>query len=463
MYTRCPACQSAFRVTAATLRAAHGQVVCATCHTTFDALFGLMDDAPTAAPLMPTPAPEPPPAATQTSPAPAVPGPESAIEPAIEPTPESVPASAPEPAAESDPVPELVVEPVPDGEGIVDEPPLDQVAAALAEAGALLEDLESPPSADELTLLHIPGSPPDWVPVGPPKVAQALAEALAREAESSVAATSPPEAAYPQIHPAAEAATPRPRQPPLIELDDDAPTGTWEPLPATAAETSLPAGEPDFPSAPDIEPAAVEPVFFRLDPTPVATPVESDLDQWTEPLPTERRRGWAWTTGSLLLILLVMGQGVHHWREPLARHPTLGSAINAVYGSLGMPLAPERDLLAFQVTEGTVGAAPSPDALRVSAVITHRAKHSLALPLLQVTLEDRYGAPIGRRAFGPAEYSADPAAAAAQQLAAGKTLNATLDLADPGTDAVSFKLDLCLHTAAGLTCATDLRPASTTP
>ena len=46
MYTECPACQTVFRVTAVTLRTAHGQARCGVCNTTFDALFGLTDELP---------------------------------------------------------------------------------------------------------------------------------------------------------------------------------------------------------------------------------------------------------------------------------------------------------------------------------------------------------------------------------------------------------------------------------
>ncbi|MFQ5634450.1 MAG: DUF3426 domain-containing protein, partial [Gammaproteobacteria bacterium] len=46
MYTRCPQCSTVFRVTAAQLRTALGDVSCGTCHTTFNALNALSDDLP---------------------------------------------------------------------------------------------------------------------------------------------------------------------------------------------------------------------------------------------------------------------------------------------------------------------------------------------------------------------------------------------------------------------------------
>jgi hypothetical protein len=160
---------------------------------------------------------------------------------------------------------------------------------------------------------------------------------------------------------------------------------------------------------------------------------------------------------------LLATQALHHWREPLSRHPTLGGGITALYDALGIPVAPGRELLDLQVTQGMVGASPRPEALRVTAVITNRAKRARPLPLLQVTLEDRYGAPLGRRTFRPAEYAPSGTAADPMLLAAGRRVNATLDLADPGAAAVSFKLDLCLPAGSGLACASDLRPAENRP
>jgi len=44
--TQCPSCQTTFRVTSEILRVAHGQVRCGRCHTQFDALERLLEEAP---------------------------------------------------------------------------------------------------------------------------------------------------------------------------------------------------------------------------------------------------------------------------------------------------------------------------------------------------------------------------------------------------------------------------------
>jgi hypothetical protein len=137
----------------------------------------------------------------------------------------------------------------------------------------------------------------------------------------------------------------------------------------------------------------------------------------------------------------------------------LGPAVVSLYAALGRPFAPQLHLDAYTVTQGRVDAANDIGALRVSAVITNRTNTAQPQPLLQVTLEDRYGAPIGRRAFHPAEYSDAPP----MPLPPRSELAAVVEVADPGNEAVGFKLDLCLEAAGRLHCASDPANGSAAP
>jgi predicted Zn finger-like uncharacterized protein len=429
MFTTCPACQTVFRLTAATLRAAHGQVVCATCHTTFDALFGLSDEPPAGATgLMRSLTPP-------------------VVEAPPEPEAEPAPAPQPEPTAAD---PEL--------DDLPANPSLDQVAAALADAGVLLEELDDPSALDEVTLLHIPGDPRHGLPSGPPLVAQALADDVARQQRRDA----------PQAPAPAWSGT-------QVELDDDDPTGTWAPLPAAAVAAAMaapePEPEPELEPEPKASPEPEQPSFAAtlqavsaqpatnlqgepLTETGTATSTEADAEEALEPWMDDaqpRPRAWAWTLGSIALLVVLAGQALHHWRDSLARHPTLGPAVVSLYAALGQPLAPELHLLAYTVTQGRVDAAPEPGALRVSAVITNRTGSTHPRPLLQVTLEDRYGAPIGRRAFHPEEYATGPAIA----MPPHGELPVAVEVADPGNEAVGFKLDICIEAEGVLHCASD--------
>lgn len=405
MYTTCPACQTVFRLTAAALRAAHGQMVCTTCNSTFDALFGLSDEVP--AGLLSSGHTRHPPA-------------------------EDLPAN----------------------------PSQDLVAAALADAGVLLEELDDPPSLDEVTLLHVPGTRNDALGAGPPQVARYIAEEAAsasRRGAPGRALTAPNETisrdSSADVPPTARSAA----SITAVELDDDAPTGTWATIPADPLSISLSAE--NTPTAdPLVVDRATEEAITNLQGEPVLG-VDDAMGQWMDEAQPQRRVGWVWTLGSLALLLVLAGQALHHWREPLSRHPTLGPALVSLYAALGRPFAPQLHLEAYTVTQGRVDAANETGALRVSAVITNRTNTAQPRPLLQVTLEDRYGAPIGRRAFHPSEYSDAPA----MPLPPHSELAAVVEVADPGNEAVGFKLDICLEPAGRLHCASDPADGSAAP
>ena len=405
MYTTCPACQTVFRLTAATLRAAHGQVVCATCNSTFDALFGLSDEVPA--------------------------GMAGNVR-TLHPPADDLPAN----------------------------PSLDQVAAALADAGVLLEELDDPTPLDEVTLLHIPGTRSDAVTSGPPQVARYIAEDAAsasRRGEPSPDVTlpdeTPPTESSADVPPAARSAS----SATSVELDDDAPTGTWAPIPAPPLP--VPLTDENTPTADNLAvDLAAEEATTNLQGEPVLA-VDDAMGEWMDEAQPQRPLGWAWTLGSVTLLLVLAGQAVHHWREPLSRHPTLGPGVVSLYAALGLPFEPQLHVEAYTVTQGRVDAATTVGALRVSAVITNRTNTAQPQPLLQVTLEDRYGAPIGRRVFRPNEYSNAPQA----PLLAHGSLPAAVEVADPGNEAVGFKLDVCLEAAGRLHCASDPADGSAAP
>ena len=97
MLTRCPHCQTAFRVTPEQLKARQGRVRCGECRAVFDALDTLADEAPApvAAPHAPSETPLASTAAAATPPL--APAPVIAAEFAPEPEPESEPLAEPEP------------------------------------------------------------------------------------------------------------------------------------------------------------------------------------------------------------------------------------------------------------------------------------------------------------------------------------------------------------------------------
>jgi hypothetical protein len=149
----------------------------------------------------------------------------------------------------------------------------------------------------------------------------------------------------------------------------------------------------------------------------------------------------AWSLGSLLLALALGAQLVHHYRQELARDPRFEPTLRTVYERLGVPLPPRWDLSALELRQSGNDAREG-GRMVVRASLTNRASFPQPLPVLRLQLEDRYGVMIAERDFEPADYLQDPARAA-RPLAAGEDSAAELVLADPGADAVGYRLEVC--------------------
>jgi hypothetical protein len=91
----------------------------------------------------------------------------------------------------------------------------------------------------------------------------------------------------------------------------------------------------------------------------------------------------------------------------------------------------------------------------VRASVKNNAGQPLPLPLLRITMQDRYGNRIATRDVDPKSYvpGAVPRDA---NLGVGQRIDAEMTFKDPGQDAVGFEIDACLPNAAGrIACAND--------
>jgi hypothetical protein len=176
----------------------------------------------------------------------------------------------------------------------------------------------------------------------------------------------------------------------------------------------------------------------------------------------ERRPWWVTTLyalGATALALALLAQAVHHWRDDLAQHPIAGPPIREAYARLGLALEPQWNLAAYEVKQWGATSDVQPGTLRVRASIVNRAARAQPHPLLRVTLLDRFSAKVARREFAAAEYlpgRTEPATL----LAPGARVDADVVIADPGSEAVGFELDVCLRRQGVLTCAAELRIAA---
>lgn len=206
MLTRCPHCQTAFRVTTEQLKVRQGKVRCGSCQGVFDALESLADEAPLVIAGMP-----------------------AVVEPLPEPATE-IPEETP-PAAEPEALSEPVVEPEPEPE--FEPPPAPVDAQAEAEPAAVAAEGDVPqeePMPEAWSGVEAVSPPRRW-----PWVLGALLLLLAAAGQALYIFRVEAAVLAPELRPALVAGCemigctlPRPRKPELvgIETSDLAPAGS---------------------------------------------------------------------------------------------------------------------------------------------------------------------------------------------------------------------------------------------
>ena len=109
--------------------------------------------------------------------------------------------------------------------------------------------------------------------------------------------------------------------------------------------------------------------------------------------------------GALTIALAL--QIVNHYRDALAANPSLLGPLSVVYSALGVKLAPRWNIHAYDVRQlgaSVTGAAAGE--IVVHASVKNSASRSQPMPLLRVTLQDRFGNRIAARDVPPGDLSA---------------------------------------------------------
>ena len=153
---------------------------------------------------------------------------------------------------------------------------------------------------------------------------------------------------------------------------------------------------------------------------------------------------------------MLLAQVLNHYRDDLAASARFNRPLTALYGSLGVQLFPRWDLRAYDVRQlGASADSEGAGVITVRASIKNGAPQPQPLPMLRVTLQDRFGNRIAARDVQPKSYlpgSIPPSSF----LSAGQRIDAEMGFADPGTDAVGFEIDACLPArGGGVACAND--------
>lgn len=421
MFTVCPKCALTLVVTAADLRVAQGYVRCGRCSSVFNALAQLSDERTAAAAAAPQPEP-----------------------PAEPEQPEEAPPEPPPPAP-----------PAPAPAGPRTRAPAKSPPARAAVEDPVAEDaLEFNPAKTDVSSVFVTPPPnPEWT-------------AVTGSFKALIAANQ---------EPIAEPGPPAGREPIDVELDAALLSEFLEPdikpAPAAAPGESVAAGAPaaPAPAAPSRPmrhagharpPAGAAAEARAAPPAPQAQP---EADELPGPAPSEApqapsaaRAALPWAIGTALLALALLLQVIDHQRDALAADARFNRPLTALYAALGVRLVPRWDLRAYDVRQ--LGAAVEPGslgAITVRASIRNVGARAQPLPLLRVTLQDRFGNRLASREVGPGDYLPHSLAPPAL-MSVDQRIDAQLAFVDPGASAVGFELDACLPArGGGVACAND--------
>jgi len=203
---------------------------------------------------------------------------------------------------------------------------------------------------------------------------------------------------------------------------------------------------------PETEPAHVAEVEPSLESEPAESQPAETMNaeaayaarfSWQEKASRRRIPGWLYASAVPLLLLLLAGQALFHFRDAIAAHwPTTKPALIRLCAATGCEIRPLQEINALSIEASDLQADPAHRGLLIlAATIRNRAPYALAYPYLELTLSDvqkqtQQDVVVVRRAFTPQEY-----------------LSGTVDLGGgiPGNAEVNVKLfiDASATTQAG--------------
>ena len=243
---------------------------------------------------------------------------------------------------------------------------------------------------------------------------------------------------------------------PTIEFDFSTPAVESTPEESIGAAAIAPQPEPPAPTEP-AKPGFWKRLSNKRAQLTNSSEIAAELAALTwaarAAAPAPRTRLWA--AISLALILALAGQAMHFYRDQLVRDPRFGPTVTRLYHALGLTLAPRWELQAYELQQwGLLTDPAAPNTLRMRATVANRAPFPQPYPLIKLVLKNHADAPVALRAFTPAEYLPERAAAD-RLLAPEQRANAEIAIVDPGNDAVNFKVSACVRREQVLVCDDD--------
>ncbi len=149
-----------------------------------------------------------------------------------------------------------------------------------------------------------------------------------------------------------------------------------------------------------------------------------------------------WLRGALFLLVLFLAAGLYGYREreSLQHSRYLRPALESICSVFGCTLAEPVDLASLQVLKRSVFSHPKlNNVLVINIGFVNKASFNQRFPVLEIRLTDRNGGLVVKNSFEPSDYldNWQPG----DVLDAGKRLDISLNVKDPGNRAMSFELD----------------------
>ena len=117
-------------------------------------------------------------------------------------------------------------------------------------------------------------------------------------------------------------------------------------------------------------------------------------------------RRWPWISGSLILSLLILAQGLYFFRvEIAAKLPGIKPALSGYCDLLkcSIPLPEKVELMSIESSD-LVAEPLQPNVVTLSALLHNRAEYILAYPNIELSLTDTQDKILARRVFFPSDY-----------------------------------------------------------
>ena len=156
--------------------------------------------------------------------------------------------------------------------------------------------------------------------------------------------------------------------------------------------------------------------------------------------------GWlkttVWSITNIALILVFLGQYTYFNRNDLSQYPELRPWLTGFCELVSCNTPLQRDVSHINLANRVVQSDPNhPNALLINATLVNDADFPQPYPLLEIRFSDLNNHLVAGRRFRPTEYL--PADTSVQAgMPPHQPVHVTLEVVDPGKDAVSFQFEL---------------------